>query len=144
MSSEPRNAATEAFDAILPRWSDRDSVVADWHEWFADGFTREDRRRLIAAPPVDAAEYLDHHLTWFEMSAGQPSFEVQWIAVRGDRLGLSRVRVRFDDGFAAEMLSVGRCNPDATLIERMVLFDPDDVDAALAELDRLHSEILNS
>ncbi len=57
---------------------------------------------------------------------------MQWVAVRGDRLVLSRGHVRFDDGFAAEMLSVGRCNPDATLIERMVLFDPDDLDAVLA------------
>ena len=142
MSVEPRNAATQAFDAILPRWSDRESVLAEWHTWFAEDFVREDRRRLVAAPTVDAAQFLDHHLTWFDM--GQPRFELESLAVRGERLSLTRVNVVLDDAFAAQMLGVARFSSDVTKIERMVLFDVDDVDSAAAELDAMHAEIESS
>lgn len=139
MTVGPRNAATEAVEAILPRWRARESVLAEWHTWFTEGFVREDRRGLLAAPTVDAAQYLEHHLAWFTM--GQPRFELEWLAVRGDRLALARVNVVIDDGFASQMLIVDRHNEDVTRSDKMVLFDVGDLDGAFAELDALHAEI---
>ena len=60
------------------------------------------------------------------------------IATRGERLALSRVRFSGRDqrpeAFHAEVLSIVEIDADERIVAR-VAFDPDDIDAAFAELD---------
>ena len=73
--------------------------------------------------------------------AGLEQFEVELLAARGERLTLNRVTTRFADGSAKEYLTVEQWNSALTKCERHVRFDAADLEAALEELDRLHTEI---
>ena len=62
------------------------------------------------------------------------------MAVRGDRLTLFRSRVGFEDDRSPEFL-VGFSYSSDMKAARATMFDLDDRDAALAELDLLDAEI---
>ena len=138
MGDEPRNAASAAGKVFLQVWGDRERVLAEARSWFAESFVREDRRRLIAMPNADVSAYLEQHLVWFEISDEVPTFELaETIAVRGERFVSGRLRVRYGPEFAAEMLFVIQWDEGVRQLQKMVIFDSDDVEAATDELDRL-------
>jgi hypothetical protein len=142
MGDEPRNAASVAVEAFLLHWGDRDWVLDEARGWFADGFVREDHRRVIAMPDADVSAYLEQHLVWFEIGDVTPTFEmVETIAVRGERLAAGRMRVRYGPETETEMLYVVQCDEAIRQTERLLIFDDDDVVAAVEALDRLHREI---
>jgi hypothetical protein len=62
------------------------------------------------------------------------------LAVRGDRIAVCRVSVDYSDGWTTESIEVLELDASLSLLRRMFDFDHDDVDAAIAELDRLHSQ----
>ena len=74
---------------------------------------------------------MDHDLT---------ALDIELVATRGDRLSLSRVVDRYSDGSERAVLNVAKWNPTVTQMERVVRFDPEDLEAALSELDELHGE----
>lgn len=51
MGAEPRNAASETMEAVARFADDAERVQAEWQDWIAESFVRDDRRRLIAMPP---------------------------------------------------------------------------------------------
>ena len=107
----------------------------------ADGFTREDRRRLIAMPSGDVDSYLNSFDAWYEIGDGQPRFNVaEVIGVRGERLVLTRTRVDYASGQATEFLYLFQFD-EIGQVERQVAFDLDDVDAAVAELDKMQAAL---
>ena len=66
----------------------------------------------------------------------------QVLAVRGKRLAALKIRHTFTDrDVYLEDIWVIQYDRPVWLTERMVQFDVDDIDAALAELDRLHAQI---
>ena len=50
------------------------------------------------------------------------------------------VRVDFGNGMLTEFIVVVGADATLRLRQRQVLFDPDDVDGAVAELDRMHRQ----
>ncbi len=74
----------------------------------------------------------------FEAAPRSWRMEVEPIAIRGSRLSLTRARYRdIDDAdrpIAVELLHVMELSDD-DLMHDTVIFDPDDIDAAFAELD---------
>ena len=114
-------------------------VFADAH---ADGFVREDRRRVIGLPTADRVEFLEQVRAWTHMDDGKPSFDVTEVAeVAGDRLVLCGVSISYESGSCSEMLQVILFDHAVDRIERHVSFDSDDLDGARAELVRLHHEL---
>ena len=142
MGDEPRNAASIATEAFLLIWGDRERVLNEARGWFTDGFVREDHRRVIAMPDADVSAYLEQHLVWFEIGDVAPTFEMmETIAVRGERLASGRMRVRYGPETETEMLYLVQWDEAVRHAERLLIFDDDDVLAAVGELDRLHREI---
>lgn len=108
---------------------------------FADDYVREDRRRLVGVPSSDREDWFESIQAYWELSKGPPTFSVaEVVAVRGERLVLFLARVEYEQGPSTEMLIVYGLSVDMRA-QHSVMFDTDDVDAALAELDRLHAEI---
>ena len=142
MDRSPRNQASdrarEAFHLLGDRQFMR-AVREDPSGFFSPDVVREDRRRIVGAPTTrTAAEFVDQLETWFNLSDTPPVFSVaEVVAVRGELCALVRCRVTFGDK-GSEFLNVFR-NDAIGQTERSVLFDPDDVDAASAELDRIHA-----
>ena len=143
MDESPRNQASdrarEAFQLLGDRQFMR-AVREDPTGFLSSDVVREDRRRIVGAPTTrTAAELVDQLETWFGLSDTPPVFSVsEVVAVRGELCALARCRVTFGDK-STEFLNVIR-NDALGQTEKSVLFDPDDVDAAIAELHRIHAE----
>jgi hypothetical protein len=108
-----------------------------------EDFVRYDRRRLTAQPPTDRQGWLDAMFTFEELAGGRwPTFELtETVAVRADRLAVNRWTMRLGDVGEVEFIIATRTNEAIDKMEIIYFFDPEDMDEALAELDRLHAEI---
>jgi hypothetical protein len=141
MEHEPSNAASTRMRADFPKLGDRQYVESKMLDVFAEGFVREDRRRLVGISTATAKEFVDVALGWFELGSVPVFRWVAVVAVRGDRLALARWSVGFGDDIPTEMLGLQQYDENVDLVERLVVFDTDNVEAAIAELDRLHGVI---
>ena len=91
--------------------------------------------------PVVGGGRMRSHLTRTEneaiIVAGANEVIVEPLAARGDHLALLRMQFRSSGDDVVEVLSLTRLDPLSGRIAGSVVFAPDDVDAAGAELDRL-------
>lgn len=107
-----------------------------------DDFRRDDRRRLIGLPDQGPAGFVDGIRSFFELGFGQPTFSVvRVMAVRGERLALTHVRIEFPGGETMEWLTLVQLAADLERMEVEVDFDLEDNAAALAELDLMHAAL---
>jgi hypothetical protein len=89
---------------------------------------------------IGKAEYAQL-AAFFLHEASLESRDQKVLAVRGDHLMLARFVDRYPDGSMREFLAISYFAGDP-LQERLgVMFDPDDLDLATTELDRLYAEI---
>ena len=139
MVDEPRNAASEIARAYSNLYDD-DERFDELMAGVADDFVLQDRRKLVGGVDLDKAAFGQVRL-FFMREASLESRHREVLAVRGDRLVLTRILDRYRNGSVREFLGVGDFGGDPVQLRRTVLFGPDDVDAATAELDRLHAEI---
>lgn len=139
--SSPRNTASDRAFEGFHLLGDRvylEALRTDPGGWYSPTLVREDRRRLVGAPTTRTlAEFVEQATTWLALSDSTPTFSIESVvAVRGERCALIRCRVAFGD-MATEFLNAFR-NATTGETQIAVLFDLDDMDAAIAELDRLH------
>ncbi|MBI3768726.1 MAG: nuclear transport factor 2 family protein [Deltaproteobacteria bacterium] len=136
--AEPRatrfaNAATRAWDRLLACWRAR-----DWQRiarLLPVGFRYDDRRRM-AQLELDWNQYLEFIRQIGEM--GSTRVEQEVLATREDRLALTRLRLEVAGGDVGpselEFLNLIETDERGDAVA-LVRFDPEDVDAAYAELD---------
>jgi DNA-binding SARP family transcriptional activator len=135
--SAPRlaNSATQVADRVMAHFTAREWDAAT--EMLADDFCSDDRRRTVNAGlrrGRDAA-MKDAHAN-ADLGATEVTSTV--IATRGDRLVLRRARyatsAKRPEAFYVDALNIYEINGDGRLAAAVV-FDIDDMDAALEELD---------
>lgn len=63
------------------------------------------------------------------------------IAVRDQRIAATVLVIDYGDGMFTDMIACLRFDAQLRRLQRRVLFDLDDRDGAIAELDRMHAEI---
>ena len=114
------------------------SRINELSAWFADDYVFQDRRRLTGMPDLDRVDFVE--MARFDHELDE-EMDVEFVAVRGQRMSLARVVNRYADGSINEFLALVRWNSDVNRLELTIRFDLDDLDAAVAELDRLHAEI---
>jgi len=142
MSDEPSNAASISLRNTYALLSEAASPPSE--KWvragLTDDFAYEDRRSGPSFPDADAESFAKFLLTMWQTGAGQPRWEPETLAVRGERFAAVAVQMDYGNGMLGDFIVV--IGVDATLItaQRMVSFDVDDVDAAIAELDRMQSQ----
>ena len=143
MHGRPRNLAS---DQIRRRYPDYDRIpemseteLQALGENYADDFVREDRRSFVTIPSASFEDFIASLRSYWELGGGAPSFTVaEVIAVRGQRLVLFRSRIEFDDERSTESLVV--LEYDGRMRAKLAtMFDADDREAALLELDRRHA-----
>jgi hypothetical protein len=142
VSGEVRNAASDRWRSLFPLFNDREFVRTSARDLFSELFVREDRQRVVGLPPVDADRWLELFDLWFTMEDGAPKFSIA--EVRGDRLVLGRFRLDYAGSPAGDGLLIVQFDRRIDLCERMVNFDIDDIDAAMTELDTLHSALVDT
>ena len=141
MGDEPSNAASEALLFSVPLFAEGPPPTDSVRASLTDGFTYEDRRRGVSFPDADAESYPKNVASIWQTGAGRPEFEVlEILAVRGDRFAAALVRLDYGNGMLFESIHVLALDATLSLAQREIDFDLDDIDGAMAELDRLHRE----
>ena len=122
-------------ERILAHFATRDwGAIA---EILADNYSNDDRRRVVGAGVRNGrdAQIADMRAT-AELWAANVTWTV--MATRGGNLVLTRLgfsdRDEGPEAFLTEVLSILEINDDERMVA-LVTFDPDDIDAAIAELD---------
>src|SRR5207249_8213672 len=127
------NAETRRNDRLREAWAAR-----DWERvaaCFGPGFRLIDRRSY-AHLELDRDQHLKSLRMRFDMSSSRLASEV--FATRGDRLALGRARFELADRDVgpseSELLWIGESDEHGDCAT-LIALDPDDLDAAYAELD---------
>ena len=118
------------------------SDPAAYRGFFASHFVYKSHRRLSGAFPVrNRAEFFSYIDDWVDFV--QPaSIRDDAVAVRGERLASSDYVVATTDSDEVRVLQVTRLTPDLDQIEWIGNFEPEQLEEALAELERQHSAII--
>jgi len=141
VSDEPSNAASEAMAFTFALFAEGPPPEDVLRAGLTDDFGYEDRRSGWKFPNADAESYPKVLLSIWETGAGgQPRFGMKTLAVRGERFAAIAMEVDYGNGMTIESIHIFGLDPSASLLQREVDFDLDDVDGAIAELDRLHSQ----
>ncbi|WP_231986256.1 nuclear transport factor 2 family protein [Mycobacterium sp. E2479] len=131
----PRNRASQVVERFLAHFAARDWDAIT--EVLNDGYYNDDRRRAVGAGLRRGRESNIAEMQT-TVDLGVEVITSQDIATRGEHLLLSRVRWSANDesagGFHTEALGIVELDA-AERIAAIVTFDPDDIDAAFAELD---------
>ena len=143
VSDEPSNAASKFIRSAGASVSERGSPPAE--EWvragLTDHFAYEDRRSGPSFPDADAQSFPKIiESTWQTGAAGRPRIDSEMLAVRGERFAAVAVQTDYGNGMRSDYIQVIGLDATLTMLQRMVDFDSDDVDRAIAELDRLQSQ----
>jgi ketosteroid isomerase-like protein len=135
VSSSPfANAASRSLDRSVRCFNARDweGMVAT----YAPAHRMDDRRRLMRIA-VAGEKFFANERLLFEVPGS--AWHVELVATRGEQLALCRVRFTAggeDAGpMAVEMLDLVEVDAEGRRTS-LVVFDPDDLDCAYAELDR--------
>ncbi|MFZ1178861.1 MAG: regulator, partial [Mycobacterium sp.] len=129
------NTASRVYERVQACFTARD--LSTMAELLADDFSTYDRRRVVNAGTRRGREAAVEDV---RANAGLGVKEVTSIVVatRGERLVLRRARYSGSaprpDAFHLEVLNVIAIDSDERIAE-LVTFEPDDIDAAIAELD---------
>lgn len=129
------NVASQVSDRFLAHFAARDwGAMA---EMTADDFSSDDRRRVVGAGVQLGRDVdIDNMRAWADVGIASMTSHV--IATRGDRLFLGRTRFfgpeQGPDTFHSEVLGLVEIDTENRVVARVV-FDADELDAAIAELD---------
>jgi hypothetical protein len=142
MTVEPHNLASERVREDSPKYGDITFLRTQARNLLADSFVRDDRRSIVALPQTDADGWIEQVLTLHDLGSGSPQIQMEEVvAVRGERLALYRIGLDYPDGQDNHQLAITQFDAEVDLVERFITFDPDDVDAALDELNRLSADL---
>jgi class 3 adenylate cyclase/tetratricopeptide (TPR) repeat protein/ketosteroid isomerase-like protein len=129
-SPPPENAAT----ALSTRWLELSQArrFDEARRLLRSDLVRLDHRSHLAYPPIYSA---DEYMAWHAQSFEQfDSITSEPIAVRGERLALSKTALIVDGGFASAFLMVSEFDDDGLCVS-LAIYDETDLDAAVTELD---------
>ena len=140
VGDEPSNAASEAVAFVYAVFTEGPPPEDALRAGLADDFVYEDRRSGWKFPDGDAESYPKVLLSIWETGAdGQPRFGMNTLAVRGERFAAISVVIDYGNGMVMESIHIYGLDARASLLQCDIDFDVDDVDGAIAELDRLHA-----
>lgn len=129
------NAATRVYGDIISNFH-----THDWdaiREFLAEEISTEDRRRVVNSDRRHGRDAVIDEITAIA-DVGVTEAQSDFFATRGRFLALSRSRASVaaqqPDSFRSDLLEIIQVNGDNKVCKRLV-FDPDDLDAALAELE---------
>jgi len=107
-----------------------------------DDFYYEDRQSGVNFGRIDAAGFQEFVSSAWDVGTGRPRWTIrQVIAICGQLSALMTLRLDYGDDTVVDNIACFQLDASAQLMRRLIVFDMDDVDAALAELDRMHAEI---
>ncbi|OBK31990.1 regulator [Mycobacterium sp. 1245111.1] len=130
------NAASRVYGRWSTYFANRNWAAIT--EMLADGMSSEDRRRVVNSGLRQGRDAAIAEMMALAGTIGVKNFTSDHIAIRGERLVLSRTRTwgrdQRPDAFHTDALDIVEIDADERVVARVV-FELDDFDAAIAELD---------
>lgn len=129
------NAASRAYERMKDCFSKREWTA--FTEILDQDISNDDRRRVVNAGVQRGQEAVMAEISGIA-DVGVTSWTSHTVATRGERVVLHRARAASNElpqAFGTDLLDVVEINADGRVVAR-VAFDPEDLDAALAELDK--------
>ena len=120
MSDEPSNAASERLHNVFAFFTERGSPSEKWlRAGLTDDFAYEDRRSGLSFPDADAESFPNAVLSMWQTGAdGQPRFEPETLAVRGERFAAATIQLDFGNGMLVESVHLLALDPNLALVQR--------------------------
>jgi hypothetical protein len=120
-----------------------DELRADWEMPVTDDFIYNDRRSGgMNFGQIDASGVWAYTASMWDVGDKRPQMSMpEIVAVRGDRLAAVVELIAYGDDVSVEGLVCYRMDPTLRRLQRAVIFDVDEADAAINELDRMHDEL---
>ena len=141
MSDEPSNFASEALLASAAFLSEGPLTTDLLRALLTDDYAYEDRRRGVGFPDADAESYPNLVISAWELGTGRPEFRSvgdPWRAGRQVCCWAGPYRRR--QWMLLESIHVLALDATLCSVQREVDFHRADIDAAIAEMDRLQSQ----
>ena len=138
------NAAVEWIrDYYAAAPADGPPSATDLRESLSADFSYVGRNRVdVNFGEMTASDWPTMVTSFWDIGVGRPQFsEPTAIAVRGQRCALVYAWIGYGNDYFTDFIHCIRLDPELQRLQRIVSFDADDRDAAIAELDRLHAEI---
>jgi hypothetical protein len=140
-AAESKNAASEWLRNAVSVLNESESPPHGMRSSLTDDFTYEDRRSGPSFPNLDATTFPRFVATTYETGAGRPRTSLpDVLGVRGERFAAVVYHIDYGNGMVRESITVIGLDATLRLAHRFIDFDVDDIDAAIAALDRLHSQ----
>lgn len=110
--------------------------------FISDDFSSEDRRRgRPTFPNADADAYARELVSFWQTGVGMPHGKVREVlGVQGERFAACVVELDYGNGMTATWIQVVALDANLRVCQREIAFDVDDIEGALAELNRLSTE----
>ena len=109
----------------------------------APHFVYESHRRLSRGQPArNRAEFLSYVRQYFDFVPPATMTPPDVVAVRGERLAVVGASTFTIDGYELRALQMTRLTPDLNQLEWAGTYEPEQLNEALAELDRQHAAII--
>ena len=141
VSDEPSNAVSEAVLFMVAVFAEGAPPEDVLRAALSDDFAYEDRRRGWTFPDADAESYPKVLLSiWQTGAAGQPRWDLEILAVRGERFAAIVLQIDYGNRMVTESIHVFGLDATLSLVQRDIDFDLDDVNGAVAEMDRLYRQ----
>jgi hypothetical protein len=141
VADEPSNAASEWLRNAISVLNESESPPRGMRSVMTDDFTYEDRRSGPNFPNLDAATFPRFVATTYETGAGRPRTSLpEVVGVRGERHAAVVYQIDYGNGMVRESISLIEVDETLRRAHRLIDFDVDDVDGAIAELDRMHRQ----
>ena len=133
------NAAVEWMIAAHDALNRLDEAPADLP--LTEDFFAEDRRELALYGRVDRDMWVDITAYSWSLGSGRPQWDVNdVVAVRGDRIAALKYWMDWADGMGVEAIACVQIDLERRRLRRVVFFDLDAENDALALLDGWHDE----
>jgi hypothetical protein len=141
VTDEPSNAASEYMRVVLAFLQEYGAPSEELvRAGLSDDFAYEDRRHGPSFPGTDAQSHPRFLQSIWETGVGRPEFAFEVLAVRGERFAAVALQVDYGNGMVTESIHVVALDATLSVACRGIDFDLDDVEGAIAEMDRLQSQ----
>ena len=139
----PTNAMVEFARRRNDYWNACAEAPAALDHFITDDWTMDDRRSGGASfGRIDASGWGLFVSSAWEVGEGRPRFSIpRVVATRDERCAAMVHAIEFESGLRNEFILCLCLDPELRREQRSVAFDLEDVDAAVAELDRMNADI---
>lgn len=142
MGDEARSTASDWVRRSGEVMNDRDLFDRSWASMCTPGFVRYDHRRVTPQPSAGAEQFARNLHLFADLAGEWPTFTLlDILEERGDRLVAARWVMELGSVGELHWVTVTLLDDTASKCETLYMFEAEQLDEAIAELERQYAEL---